>query len=263
MAHSFFWRRTAAAFRHATPGNCPLCGDAARGGLLCGGCCHQVCTPRDPERPIRCPRCALPLGLGKPCFDCIGAPPAFMRAIVAYDYLMPGDTLMRAFKSSGDARRADALAELLARAIDATPALDARASSGSGLAAGACAAANASPVSPALLVPIPASAAGLRRRGFNPAGEIARALRWRLRVPLARGALLRTRESGQQSARTREARWREVEGLFESRTVVNGYHVMLVDDVMTTGSTLDAAARAVLAQGAVAVTALAVARAVR
>ncbi|MET0185862.1 MAG: phosphoribosyltransferase family protein [Achromobacter sp.] len=257
MAHSFFWRRTAAAFRLAMPGDCPLCGGISRGGLLCGGCRDQVCAPRDPERPIRCPRCALPIGRGKPCFDCIGAPPAFSRAIVAYDYLTPGDTLMRAFKSSGDARRADALAALLAQAIDGIPAPDAGSPSDAGALRDAFLSTRA------LLVPIPASAAGLRRRGFNPAGEVARALRWRLRLPLARGVLLRTRESGQQSARTREARLREVDGLFEARAEVKGRHVIIVDDVMTTGSTLDAAARAVLAQGAVAVTALAVARAVR
>lgn len=257
MAHSFFWRRAAAAFRHAMPGNCPLCAETARGGLLCGGCRDHVCAPRDPERPIRCPRCALPVGQGKPCFDCIGAPPAFTRAIVAYDYLTPGDTLMRAFKSSGDARRADALAALLAEAIDAMPAPGAGAPSNAGSLRDAFLSTHA------LLVPIPASAAGLRRRGFNPAGEIARALRWRLRLPLARSVLLRTRESGQQSARTREARLREVEGLFEARAQVKGRHVIIVDDVMTTGSTLDAAARAVLAQGAAEVTALAVARAVR
>jgi predicted amidophosphoribosyltransferase len=111
-----------------------------------------------------------------------------------------------------------------------------------------------------LVIPIPASRASLRQRGFNPAAEIAAALCAELALPLARGILRRRRESVRQTTLGRTARLQAGIGLFHCVTPLTGRHVALVDDVMTTGSTIDAAAEAVLAAGALSVTALVVAR---
>lgn len=113
---------------------------------------------------------------------------------------------------------------------------------------------------PTLLLPIPASRASLMRRGFNPAGELARALGRRLAVPVRHGLLVRTREGPKQSELGRVARLRESVDLFTARGGLGGQHVGLVDDVMTTGGTLGAATLALLDQGAARVSVLVAAR---
>src|SRR5690606_10390690 len=98
---------------------------------------------------------------------------------------------------------------------------------------------------PVALVPVPASPASLRRRGFNPAAEIAQALGRELDLPVA-GWLQRTRAAGRQTHLGRRARRMGAHGLYRCGVPVSGC-VAVVDDVMTTGSTMDAAARALLA----------------
>lgn len=115
-------------------------------------------------------------------------------------------------------------------------------------------------VVPTLLLPIPASRASLMRRGFNPAGELARALGQRLAVPVRHGLLVRTREGPKQSELGRVARLRESVDMFVARGSLSGHHVGLVDDVMTTGGTLGAATDALLDQGAASVSVLVAAR---
>ena len=111
-----------------------------------------------------------------------------------------------------------------------------------------------------LLAPIPASRASLRARGMNPAAEIARSLAAELNLPLVRQALRRRRETPRQTTLGRYARRQVAACLFKASSVVRGRHVAVVDDVMTTGSTVQAAAVALLAAGAAGVTVLVVAR---
>ncbi len=111
-----------------------------------------------------------------------------------------------------------------------------------------------------LLVPIPASRASLRLRGLNPAAEIARSLAAELGLPRPVHLLVRRREAPRQATLGRGARQRGAVGLFECVRPVCGRHVAIVDDVMTTGSTANAAATALLAAGAGSVTVLVAAR---
>lgn len=218
--------------------DCPACGGLSRGGLLCAPCVQDARWPLRHGAP-RCPRCALALPAG-PCPQCLARPPAFGRVVAGIDYAAPFDTLVVRFKG-GRHVLAGALAGLMHEAADdawpgARPPLD-------------------------LLVPVPASRASLRERGFNPAGELAAALAHRLDIPLARGALRRRREEdGRQARRGRLARISAARGLYACAQPMYGLRVGLVDDVLTTGSTADAAARALLAAGAVEVTVLVAAR---
>ena len=107
---------------------------------------------------------------------------------------------------------------------------------------------------------MPLSTRRLRTRGFNQALELARPLASQLRLPLHRGLLQRVRATDPQSGLTRTDRRRNVRGAFRADPRLRGQRLIVVDDVMTTGATLDALARCLKKQGAVEVGALVVAR---
>ena len=207
--------------------DCPLCGARVRGARLCAGCEADV-TRSCREPGARCPRCAQRLRQPAPlCAGCLSRPPAYLRAIVARE--PPGVALIGQLKTRLRLSLAPVLARLLPSPGGTLPA-------------------------DAVLAAVPASRASLRRRGMNPAMEIARSLATALDLPLRPGALLRLRETPRQ--RERRA---ALAGVFRGQGV-RGRHVALVDDVMTTGSTAEAAAQALLAAGALSVIVLAVAR---
>jgi ComF family protein len=99
------------------------------------------------------------------------------------------------------------------------------------------------------VVPVPQHPRRLRARGFHPAGLLAREVARSLDAPLARGALLRVRDTPSQRGLGRAARRANVRNAFRASGALAGC-VVLVDDVTTTGSTLAAAARALRRAGA-------------
>lgn len=203
-----------------------------------------------PGAGARCPRCALRLQDGaQHCVACLAEPRAFCRAVAAFDYAPPGDTLVLMLKTQLRLSMAPVLARLMAQAV--RTAAGAAASEATGVAC----------LPPdLLLVPIPASRASLRQRGMNPAAEIARSLAVELTLQPPRLVLMRRRETPRQATLDRRARQRGAAGLFVCTGSVGGRHVVLVDDVMTTGSTVDAAAAALVAAGAASVMVLVAAR---
>ena len=222
------------------PTVCPLCAHRAIGGYLCRACADHVCATMRASVP-RCPRCALRLpAQATQCPNCIALGPAYLRTIAAFDYEAPADELVKLFKHSLRYSLTRALTDLLAKAVI---------NSDTFLTPNTC------------LIPIPSSLASLRRRGFNPAGEIARMLAPRLGLRLAGTALRRSHEGKRQATLGRRNRLHASRDLFSCVLPLQGTHVAIVDDVMTTGGTLDAAARAALKAGAISVTALVAARA--
>jgi len=230
------------------PSACPLCGLSARGGDLCAGCMQDFvgCVRSQP----RCDVCLDPLRVSTVhtqrlpevhCARCREVAPPYFRLIAAIDYAYPGDLLIQRFKEGGHLAYAGLFARLIwgawqtcERARLHTPSLGA-------------------------LVPIPASQQALGRRGFNPAGELARELAGLSGCALKREWLTRTRESTHQKTLDLAGRRQSVQGLYACKYVLPGIWVGLVDDVVTTGSTMRTAALALRHAGAAGVVALAAA----
>jgi ComF family protein len=114
---------------------------------------------------------------------------------------------------------------------------------------------------PLLVVPVSLHARRLRQRGFNPAALLARAVAREIAAPLDPTALVRVRDTRSQTDLDRSARRRNLRDAFRTRPgLLAPPRVWLVDDVVTTGSTVAEAARALRAAGAKSVTALCAAR---
>jgi ComF family protein len=116
-----------------------------------------------------------------------------------------------------------------------------------------------------VVVPVPLHRQRERERGYNQAALLSRPLAKRLRLPHKAVLLMRTRARPDKRILTLEERWESVRGAFATRpgSRVDNLRVLLVDDVLTTGATLDACARALREAGAKSVIGLTVARAVR
>lgn len=169
------------------------------------------------------------------CGRCLKVPPAFSRTHAALLYAWPVDGLIHRLKYGHELAIASALAELLLPAVAGFPLPDA-------------------------IIPMPLHPGRIRERGFNQAVEIARPLARRLGVPLLIDAAQRLRNTPAQAGLPHDARLKNLKGAFACDARVAGKRVALLDDVMTTGSSLDELARAVLAAGAVEVEAWVVAR---
>jgi len=113
----------------------------------------------------------------------------------------------------------------------------------------------------AMIVPVPLAHDRLRERGFNQALEIARPVAAAGPWPLHRDLVLRVDRARPQQLRSAAARRRNVADAFLPRCRVDGATIAIVDDVMTTGSTIDALAATLKSHGATRVLALVVARA--
>jgi ComF family protein len=220
------------------PPRCALC--QAAGAILCPPC------RADAARGLahRCTRCALPVARDAAaalCGRCLKRLPAYDTTVAAALFEAPFDQLVRGLKYGATLAYAPLFAQMLAaeRATPAFGAVD-------------------------LLIPVPLSRARMSTRGFNQAIEIAAPLAKRLGRPLVRDAVLRVVDTAPQASLRIDARRRNVRGAFAvvdaRRGRIAGRHVGVVDDVMTTGATLDELARTLKRAGAASVVNLVVAR---
>ena len=189
-----------------------------------------ACGASGPHRAGPCHACRAALALS----PCVRPPPKGLDALaVAAAFRPPLDAWVHRFKyPRAGLAGLDPAPGALMRAL----ALEA--------------AARAPGPAPELVVPIALHPRRLRQRGFHPAGELARAIARAHGVPFAPGALRRVRDTPSQTGLSRAARRRNVKGAFEAPRALHGARVWLVDDVVTTGSTLSAAARELRKAGA-------------
>lgn len=212
----------------ALPQFCVLCAAASGAALVCAAC--DAALPRPGPS---CPRCALPAAGGAACGRCLARPPPYAATRAAFVYAFPAERLVQALKYGGALAHAEFLAGAVAAAV-----------AGGDVE---------------VVVPMPLSPRRQRARGFNQANEIARRVARRLGLP-ASAALLRTRDAPAQAGMRRRDRLANPRGAFVALPEVAGRRVAIVDDVMTTGATMAAAAGAALAAGAARVDAWVVAR---
>ncbi|ALU91246.1 ComF family protein [Herbaspirillum rubrisubalbicans] len=239
-------QRLLAQLPQLLPSSCALCGAAGR-ETLCAPCHKRFYT----RQHRRCIQCAMPMPVtGKElrCGACLKDRPAFDATIVATDYFAPSDQLALALKFGGDLRLAPLLARLIYDATRRNPV------PGSDVQL---------PL-PTVLAPVPLGLARLQERGFNQALEIARPLGQLLDIPVQARLLERKKETQAQSALPVGARARNVRSAFAlpfaAMDQVRGLHVGIVDDVMTTGATLNEVAIVLKRHGARRVTNLVFAR---
>ena len=113
---------------------------------------------------------------------------------------------------------------------------------------------------PDCIIPMPLSAQRLRERGFNQSHEIARGLARRLHVQVADAACKRIRHTPPQASLPLDQRRANIRGAFECTMDLDGARVAIVDDVLTSGATLNELARTLLRAGAAEVTGWVLAR---
>jgi predicted amidophosphoribosyltransferase len=218
------------------PPLCLACGEVAR-DTLCAACRAAMPWLRD-----ACPRCALP----RPCAPCPAVRQGFAAAWAPVVHDGPARALVHALKFHAHLAAADVMAAQMAAALV-------------GPLAGAAARPPALPLADAALVPVPFAAERRRRRGFDPADLLARRLSHRTGRPVVRCL----RRGGGAPRQVGSAR---VERLRAGGVVADGRAppvALLVDDVHTTGATLDACARALTSVGTRTVFAVTYARTVR
>jgi ComF family protein len=202
--------------------DCALCGAVSGDALLCDACDGGL-----PRLGPACARCALPLAREALfCGRCLHKRrPAVDDAIAVFEYRFPIDRLVQRFKFAGDLAFGRELgARLAARAAGATR--------------------------PHRLVVPPLSKRRLRERGFNQALEIAKVVARALDVPCDGNSLVRTRDTDPQHELDRRTRLANLRGAFACTRRFDGEHVVIVDDVVTTGATAETLARLVKQAGA-------------
>lgn len=201
-------------------GSCYLCRGAAD-GVLCVQCDADL--PRLPTP--RCPSCALTSSSGAVCGRCLAAPPAYDGTIAALAYEFPADVLVQSLKFRSELSLAPLLAGLLVSRLPKGVRVD-------------------------YLLPVPLSAARLRERGFNQALEIARHVAAAAGCRLAPTLAERSRDTPPQIDLPHAERARNVRGAFSCTQPLAGAEVAVLDDVMTTGATLEELAATLKRAGA-------------
>ena len=214
----------------AFPGACLLCNADSTEQILCADCQADL-----PLMPVAlCPRCAEQTTYGERCGACLKEAPHFDRVKAAFRYDFPIDRIIQALKYGHQLSVAGWLGNLLASRLVASE--------------------------HDLILALPLHPQRLAERGFNQSMEIARTLSKVLDRPVQHEHLLRTRATQPQADLPHKERQKNVRGAFECLCDYSDQRILLVDDVMTTGATLNECARILKIHGAKTVTVAVAAR---
>lgn len=212
------------------PHVCFVCGAPGAGAPVCAACEREL-----PRMGGACPVCATPTPAAQVCGHCQRRPPAYDTTVAVFAYRLPVDRMVQALKY----RHRLALAAYLSRSMASCPlpgsALD-------------------------MILPMPLHRARLRERGYNQAVELARPLARAWGLPVELGLVERVLNVPPQASLPWKERRLNMRGAFRCNGMLAGKNVLVVDDVMTTGATLEALALVLKRHGAARVDNLVVAR---
>jgi ComF family protein len=221
------------------PSQCAVCKSWPSNGMVC-----EPCVTRFAQPVRRCTGCALVLKAGIPtdikrCGACIVNPPPIDACLTSVSYSYPWSNCIASYKFGNNPAWARAFAVLLNSSPWVEPAIE-------------CA---------DLLIPVPLSVARLKHRGYNQAWELCKHLN---HVKTDAQILLRIKDTLTQSTLNKQERLKNVKTAFAVDPLraheLQGKRIVLVDDVMTSGATLFAAAAALRQAGAAHITAIVFAR---
>lgn len=221
-----------AIFRHITPyigGRCPLCHELCLAGHFCAACLGDVLEATT-HHQNRCSRCQLALSGLAFCKACYLFKPHYDHLSIGFDYVNPMKSLLLRFKNSAQLSLARPFAQLLQARL-----CQQRINVGAGK----------------LCIPLPSSEQSLKKRGYNPAAEIAKKLAklngWRINHDVLRRE--QDRSYIEQKSLDNIGRRLNVLQLYYCSYRLEETEVILIDDIMTSGATLDSASQALKAAG--------------
>ena len=205
--------------------HCFLCSSHEGSALgLCKACLNDLPW----HHALQCPQCAL-LSNGLTCGSCLNAPSHFDATQALFTYTFPIDSLLQHYKYKDMLHLADTFASLLSEKKLSNPNLTKKTD---------------------LIIPMPMHHARLKERGFNQALEIARIVAKNIRVKLDYTSCQRIKLTPPQASLPLKERTQNIRGVFNCTQNLQGLNIALVDDVMTTGASLNELAKTLKKAGA-------------
>jgi ComF family protein len=212
----------------------------------------EICIKCESKLPINtryCQRCALPLPddlagdnfSTNICGCCIKKSPAFDYSYSLFRYETESITLVHQLKFGGKISYARSISELLSEKLQLEV--------------------NKTSNKPDCLLPVPLHNSRLRQRGFNQSIEICHVIAKKLNIPIECKAMIRVKQTTAQTGLDAKQRQKNIKGAFELSGKINYKHILIVDDVVTTGSTVNELAILLKKNGVQQVGVLSIARA--
>lgn len=224
-----FWQ----LYSKLMPIPCRLCGSRSQHQAICEACLQNL-----PSLGDACPRCALPISNAHLCGHCLNQPPEQDLSFSLFPYLDPVDRLIADLKYHDNVFLSQFFAQLMSDKLRTRPLPD-------------------------LLIPIPLHPNRLRQRGYNQSLELAKALSTRLGIPTSHDYLIRIIDTQSQAAIPFKARKKNIQHAFKFIQTKVPAHIAIIDDVLTTGHTANAAAKQLRKAGATTIEIWTIARAIR
>jgi len=225
--------RLAQLYSKLMPIHCRLCGIASYDHALCKDCISDL-----PKIGPACPRCAHPTPNSRLCGRCLAHPPEYHFSTSIYNYQDPIDRLIVDYKFNDKLYLSNFFAQCMFERLK-------------------------NKQLPELLIPIPLHPNKLKQRGYNQSFELAKALSKHLNIPTSNEFLERIIDTKPQSSMPFKQRKKNIQHAFKSSIKIPFNHIALIDDVLTTGHTANAAAKTLRLAGASKIEVWTIARAIR